>query len=251
MEQSKKLRKSVYEVDENLKEKFPTENTEDSVEKELDYCQQLLDVIQADANLMCYPKIAEKVNMLKESVSDNSGHLQTSMDTDAKTGHKTADTSFFGYKTHIAMTEERIITAAVITSGEKTDGKEPGALVEKSQKAGVEIENVVGDKAYSSRENIEAAKEGNYHLISRLNNSITQGKRTKENEFEFNKDAGMYQCRAGHLATRKEKQNRMLILCPAQLCFHTESNLFRTERLCYIIVTADSQSKNFIQFIIL
>ena len=27
--------------------------------------------------------------------------------------------SFFGYKTHIAMTEERIITAATITSGEK------------------------------------------------------------------------------------------------------------------------------------
>ena len=51
-------------------------------------------------------------------------HLETSKDEDAKTGHKTADTSFFGYKTHIAMTEERIITAATITSGEKTDGKE-------------------------------------------------------------------------------------------------------------------------------
>jgi hypothetical protein len=39
-------------------------------------------------------------------------------------GHKTADSSFFGYKTHIAMTEERIITAAVITTGEKSDGKQ-------------------------------------------------------------------------------------------------------------------------------
>ena len=45
-------------------------------------------------------------------------HLETSKDEDAKTGHKTADTSFWGYKTHIAMTEERIITAATITSGE-------------------------------------------------------------------------------------------------------------------------------------
>lgn len=50
-------------------------------------------------------------------------HLETSKDGDAKIGHKTADTSFFGYKTHIAMTEERIITAATVTSGEKTDGK--------------------------------------------------------------------------------------------------------------------------------
>jgi hypothetical protein len=39
-------------------------------------------------------------------------------------GHKTADSSFFGYKTHIAMNEERIITAAVITTGEKGDGKQ-------------------------------------------------------------------------------------------------------------------------------
>ena len=45
-------------------------------------------------------------------------HLETSKDEDAKTGHKTADTSFWGYKTHIAMTEERIITAATITSGD-------------------------------------------------------------------------------------------------------------------------------------
>ncbi len=39
---------------------------------------------------------------------------------DARIGHKSVDTSFFGYKTHIAMTEERIITAATITTGEKT-----------------------------------------------------------------------------------------------------------------------------------
>ena len=61
----------------------------------------------------------EKLNLLEESVTDDMEHLETSKDEDAKTGHKTADTSFFGYKTHIAMTEERIITAATITSGEK------------------------------------------------------------------------------------------------------------------------------------
>ena len=73
----------------------------------------------------------EKLNLLEESVTDDMEHLETSKDEDAKTGHKTADTSFFGYKTHIAMTEERIITAATITSGEKTDGKELPKLVQK------------------------------------------------------------------------------------------------------------------------
>ena len=145
----------------------------------------------------------EKLNLLEESVTDDMEQLETSKDKDAKTGHKTADTSFFGYKTHIAMTEERIITAATVTSGEKTDGKELPKLVQKSKAAGIQIESVIGDMAYSDKKNIDAAKEDGYELIAKLNPVITQGNRRKEDEFEFNKDAGMYQCKAGHLAIHK------------------------------------------------
>ena len=101
------------------------------------------------------------------------------------------------------MSEERIITAATVTSGEKTDGKELPELVRKSREAGMEAEMVIGDKACSEQKNIEAAQDGGYELISGLNGIITQGNRTKEDEFEFNKDAGMYQCMAGHPAVRK------------------------------------------------
>ncbi len=202
-EQSKKLRRSIYEIDETMKEKFPDKNTEDSLEKELKYCKQLIDVVKGNEEICSYPKVQEKLNLLEESVTDDMEHLETSKDEDAKTGHKTADTSFFGYKTHIAMTEERIITAATITSGEKTDGKELPKLVQKSKAAGIQIESVIGDMAYSEKKNIEAAKEGDYELIAKLNPIITQGNRRKEDEFEFNKDAGMYQCKAGHLAIHK------------------------------------------------
>ena len=128
-EQSKKLRRAIYEIDETMGESFPAKNTEDSLEKELEYCKQLISVIKEKEELCSYPKVQEKLNLLEESVSDDMQHLETSKDAYAKTGHKTADTSFFGYKTHIAMTEERIITAATITSGEKTDGKELPELV--------------------------------------------------------------------------------------------------------------------------
>lgn len=76
-EQSKKLRRSVYEVDENIKE---------------------------NEKICSYPKVQEKINLLEETVHDDMEHLEASKDKDAKTEHKTADTSFFGYKTHIAMT---------------------------------------------------------------------------------------------------------------------------------------------------
>ena len=207
-EQSKKLRRAVYEVDETMKKKFPNKNTEDSLEKELEYCKQLLSIVKDNEDICSYPKVQEKLNLLEESVNDDLEHLETSKDNDARIGHKTADTSFFGYKTHIAMTEERIITAATITSGEKTDGKELSTLVRKSRAAGMEVETVIGDKAYSSKENIDAAKDNHYELISRLNSIVTQGNRTKPDEFEFNKDAGMYQCKAGHLAIHKYLDKR-------------------------------------------
>ena len=87
------------------------------------------------------------------------------------------------------MTEERIITAATITSGEKIDGKELPKLVQKSKVAGIQIESVIGDMAYSEKTNIEATKKGGYELIAKLNPVITQANRRKEDVFEFNKDA--------------------------------------------------------------
>ena len=87
-----------------MKEKFPDKNTEDSLEKELKYCKQLIGVVKGNEEICSYPKVQEKLNLLEESVTDDMEHLETSKDEDAKTGHKTADTSFFGYKTHIAMT---------------------------------------------------------------------------------------------------------------------------------------------------
>lgn len=207
-EHSKKLRRSIYEIDGTIKESFPVKNTEDSLEKELEYCKELINAVKKNEKICSYPKVQEKLNLLEEVVSDDLEHLETSKDGDAKIGHKTADTSFFGYKTHIAMTEERIITAATITSGEKTDGKELPTLVQKSRNAGMPVKTVIGDKAYSSKENIEAAKYGDYELIARLNSIVTQGNRTKPDEFEFNKDARMYQCKAGHLAIHKYLDKR-------------------------------------------
>ena len=62
----------------------------------------------------------------------------------------------------------------------KTDGKELPKLVQKSRDAGMQVEAVIGDKAYSDKKNIEAAKKDGYELIAKLNSIITQGNRTKE-----------------------------------------------------------------------
>ena len=51
-----------------MKEKFPDKNTEDSLEKELKYCKQLIDVVKGNEEICSYPKVQEKLNLLEESV---------------------------------------------------------------------------------------------------------------------------------------------------------------------------------------
>lgn len=208
-DRSRKLRKAVYKVDESLKDKFPAKNRSEVLEDEIAYCQKLINVIEAESCIYALPKINESLNLLKETVTDDIEQLRISEDRDAMIGHKSADSSFFGYKTHIAMTEERIITAAIVTTGEKNDGKQLQELIEKSKATGMEVKTVIGDMAYSEKDNITYTKDHNIELIARLNPHITQGVRKKEDEFQFNKDAEMYVCRAGHMAIRKARQGKI------------------------------------------
>jgi len=207
-DKSKKLRKAIYEIDETMRDKFPIKNTSAELQKEIQYCNDLIEVVKSNKNVVSYPKVKEKLNLLEEILSDDLEHMKISKDEDAKIGHKTAETSFFGYKTHIAMTEERIITAATFTSGEKTDGKELETLLRKSQEAGLAVDTIIGDAAYSERANIELANNNNIKLVAKLNPSVPLGFRKKEDEFQFNKDAGLYVCKAGHMAIKKARHGK-------------------------------------------
>lgn len=205
---SKQLRKSLYEVDETIKERLPQKNEDDDLEHELSYSQCLLDVLKEEELFIQVPKVKEKLNLLRETLEDIADHYAISQDEDARVGHKSRESSFFGYKTHLGMTEERIITAAVVTSGEKGDGPQLPALIEQSRQNGMEVKTVIGDTAYSGKDNLQKAMDEHFELVAKLNPSISQGCRKEEDKFDFNKDAGMFVCPAGHLAIKKHKQGK-------------------------------------------
>jgi transposase len=207
-ERARQLRKVIYSIDENWKGRMPKKNEDNDLEQELSYCGKLEKEIESDPLLRSLPKVKEKLNLLKEAIEDTQDHYTLSKDPDARTGHKTSDTSFFGFKTHIAMTEERIITAAVVTSGEKGDGLELSALLEVSQGNGIEVDTIIGDAAYSGKDNLKLAAGQEIKVIAKLNPSITQGFRKQENTFDYNKDAGMFVCPCGHMAIRKARQGK-------------------------------------------
>ncbi len=203
--QAKELRKSVYKIDESMHNKMPKKRESSGLlEDQIKYTKELLKIIDEDGRFRRIPGIKEQIDYLEETMNDTKIELEYSKDKDAKIGHKTADTSFFGYKTHLAMTPERIIIAATITTGEKHDGKQLKSLVEKSLTNGIEVETIIGDGAYSEEDNLEYCKENNIKNVSKLSNSVTHGNGKNKDDFEYNKDAGMYVCKAGHMAIKKK-----------------------------------------------
>ncbi|MBD8071643.1 IS1182 family transposase [Bacillus sp. PS06] len=205
---AKKVRKTVYSFDESIKEKLPPKPTNKETSDELAYCEKLVAVIEREPQLLHLPAVKERINELKESIEDVQHQSCFSSDPDAKVGYKSEDSPFHGYKTHLAMSDERIITSAVITSGEQPDGCYLKDLVEKSKTYGMEVDTIIGDTAYSGKHNLIYTKNEDIKLVSKLHPVITNGQTNRIPGFEFNKDADTYACPAGHLATKKLKKVR-------------------------------------------
>lgn len=192
-DRSRKLRKAVYSIDEPLKAKFPAKNTANALENEIDNCQKIIHVIESEPGIAQLPKITEPLNLLKETVAVDMEQLRISEDQDARVGHKSADTSFFSCKTHLVMTEKRIITAAIVTTGEKNDGKQLQTLIEKSKLTSVNVRTVIGYTAYPEKEKIAYSKANNIELVAKLNSQIMQSWRNRKRNLNLTKtQACMY-----------------------------------------------------------
>lgn len=205
---SKEVRDRICKWPGNEGIDLPTLNCDDNLLHELDSCEALLSIVMADPMIYENPAFKEAINYLAEGVDDVRHHHSISYDREARVGHKSAETSFIGYKTHIAMTPERIITAATITTGEKDDGKQLPDLLAKTQGAGVDVDTIVGDAAYSGKDNLIMAKENSVAIVAKLNPMITQGHIKEETDFDsrfsYNKDADNFTCPAGLISTAKD-----------------------------------------------
>jgi transposase len=216
---SKELRKEIYCKRPELAEKFPDKPTdEDSLDDEIKYIEELIDVLKEDITDEDHKKLKNRYNQVKELVEKiNHEDIQSMTDENAKIGYKSESDKFFGYKNHLAVTEERIITGVEVTDGAASDGKQLGILIEKTKQCGLEVKEVIGDKAYSGKDNLEYSDD--IDIISKLHPIISNGNRQNDDGFYFNKDADMMVCKTGHLAIKKctmkenpdSKSNRRII----------------------------------------
>ena len=199
---TKALRKEIYKTQYELAEYFPEKPSETAtIDEEIEYARELAKALENRLDHKTTQKLLDKVNEILEG--DKIKGIQSQFDEDATIGHKSIDSSYFGYKSHIAMTDERMISAIEVTTGREADTNELTKLIEKSKANGVDVAEVLGDKAYSSKDNIDYCDENDIKLISRLSRVVSDGE-GRNDEFVFNKDAGMMQCPEGHLAMRCE-----------------------------------------------
>jgi hypothetical protein len=207
---TKELRKEIYFTQFELSGMFPEKPIETSdLNTEIEYSRELIKTVKEAVSENGTTKAKKALTKVEELLkNDRIKEIQSVVDEDAKLGYKSEHNSFFGYKTHMAMTEERIITGLEVTTGEAPDSEYLESLVEQSEKNGIIVEEITGDTAYSSKDNLEYAKEKEIKLISRLNPVISNGTGQQAKGFVYNKDADMYQCPAGHLSVRKARGSR-------------------------------------------
>jgi transposase len=153
--------------------------------------------------------ISEKLQIAKQIVEDerllaNKG-IMSAIDPEARFGWKSNTKSFFGYKNHIAMTEEEIITAIEVTGGSTDDGKQFGTLLNQSLENGIQVNEVIADTAYSGKDNLAEMKEQGIRPVVPLNPVVHNGG-LKQEGFEYNKDADFVICPAGEHSVRKAIQ---------------------------------------------
>ncbi len=152
----------------------------------------------------------EIIKEIKEILSDEKFILQKGLrslvDPDARVGYKSRKESFFGYKTEYTMiTDERIITAVDVHSGEYVDGTGFHDLLERTGKTGVKVEEVTGDKAYFRKDILDELEQKKIESIIPVNASTYK---VDEDFFSYNKDSDEWFCRMGNRTVKKDRKSR-------------------------------------------
>jgi len=147
---TKELRKEIYKTQFETSALFP-EKPEITSElcEEIEYSKELVKNVKSSVNSNGKENTKKLLKRVEQVLKkDNLAEIQSAADEDAKTGHKSKNDSFYGYKTHIAMTEDRIITAIKVTPGESYDGIQLPKLVERTKNNGIRIKEIIRDSTF-------------------------------------------------------------------------------------------------------
>jgi len=104
------------------------------------------------------------------------------------------------------MTEEEFITAVTVTGGNSDDGKQLSSLLKQTLETGIPVQEVIGDTAYSSKENLLQMKTNAIQAVVPLHPIVHHGN-LKQKGFTYHKDAHIVICPAGQRSIRQKRNH--------------------------------------------
>lgn len=180
---------------------------EDPAEAKRVMAEYLRKVVE-EARKHAWKGTRETIKEIEEILSDEKFLLQKGLrsltDKDARVGYKSKTDSFFGYKTEYTMlTEERIITAVDVHSGEYVDGTEANKLLDRTAEAGVKVEALSGDKAFFRKGILDELERRKIESIIPVSASVYK---VDESLYAYNKDSDEWICRRGNRTIKKSQK---------------------------------------------
>jgi len=135
----------------------------------------------------------------------------STVDPDARHGHKTSARSFDGYKGHVALDpDSEFVTATVVTPGNAGDAVVAAELLEAGLEPGLEPEaplTVYGDAAYGDGALLETLEAAGAELRIKVQPPAAQGGRFTKADFSIDAEAATVTCPAGRTAPLRTRRH--------------------------------------------
>jgi len=137
----------------------------------------------------------------------------STVDPEARHGHKTKARSFDGYKGHIAIDpDSEIVTAVAVTPGNGGDATAAPELLEADLEAPEsdtgESPIVYGDAAYGSGQLLETLETAGAGLRIKVQPAVAPGGRFSKDDFAVDLEAGTVTCPAGLTVPLRARRSR-------------------------------------------
>ncbi|AST89871.1 IS1182 family transposase [Sutcliffiella cohnii] len=209
----KTLKEEVEKIPSDINQEIPDykEIEDPKVAKETmkAYVEETITTVTENVDVETTPKTKAVIENAKEILSDPKFLAQKGVrsivDQEARVGHKSKTSNFFGYKTEFMITtEDRIITSVRVGNGAYVDGSFFDELLQLTIKSGISVEELYGDKAYFKKVILDKLKEikaAAYIPVSEM------AYRINEELFSYNKDADQWSCEQGNTTIKKYYKN--------------------------------------------
>jgi hypothetical protein len=161
-----------------------------------DYLKDLIEQVSEESSEEVIQAAREAQEILESDLFIEQKGIRSLVDKDARVGYKSKTQSFYGYKAELCQTTDgSLITSITVEPGSYVDGCKFKDHLEETQKTGLTVTGVYGDKAYFRADILNLIKEN--QALSYIPVSASAYK-IDEELFSYNKDSDQWFCVMGN-----------------------------------------------------